>query len=522
VRVFAQTRKGLRRSLRRRRPRVAVGRFSGLLGSARTPAVAASVREERILSESHEDQYERLRASPDRRYVLALVGALLTLVSFCLPLFGNRIVRTVTYYTDEKVVSVFPALVWDQAYRERRPPKNQEYVRTEVEFGTTDVGSGSGWAWVSAAMKDEQNRRQLVGSALCLIVALGGPILVGILSLWEWRTGRASSVGVVKLMFYAAIASILAVAAVLLYQVDFQTSLLKARVGELGIGLGYWGMALGSVLVLVSVLLICRSRGRPLFTWWVLVYGAAIMVWALSKFKPAPFAEIFRFLSDGIVVTLRITATSFLCILVAGLIGGLGRISKNRILNGIASLYVEIVRGIPLLVQLLFIWFALPQVNKGVGAFIVENVPAISNVGEWLVNLRLNPFTAAVIGLTVCYGAYMSEIFRAGIASISKGQMEAARSLGMSYFQAMRYVILPQAVRVILPPVGNEFVALLKDSSLVSVLAVSDLTRRGREYMARTFLSLETWAMVALIYLVMTLLASRVVAIFEERAAFEK
>ena len=474
------------------------------------------------MSESHEVEHGSLRASPDRRYVLALVGTLLALVSFFLPLFANKIVRTVTYYTEEEVVSEFPALVWDQAYRERRPPRKQEFVRTEVEFGTSDIGSGSGCAWVSAALSDELNRRQLVGNAVCLILALGGPLVVAVLGLWEWRTGRACGVGTAKLMFYAAMASILAVAAVLLYQVDFQTSLLKARFGELGIGPGYWGMALGSVLVLVSVLLICQSRGRPVFTWWVLVYGAAIMVWALSKFKPAPFAEIFQFLSDGIVVTLRITTTSFLCILVAGLIGGLGRISKNRILNGIASLYVEIVRGIPLLVQLLFIWFALPQVNKAVGALIVENAPALSAVGEWLVNLRLSPFAAAVIGLTVCYGAYMSEIFRAGIASISKGQMEAARSLGMSYFQAMRFVILPQAVRVILPPVGNEFVALLKDSSLVSVLAVSDLTRRGREYMARTFLSLETWAMVALIYLVMTLLASRVVAIFERRSAFEK
>jgi polar amino acid transport system permease protein len=116
----------------------------------------------------------------------------------------------------------------------------------------------------------------------------------------------------------------------------------------------------------------------------------------------------------------------------------------------------------------------------------------------------------------------MSEIYRAGIESIPKGQMEAARSLGMSYFQAMRYIILPQAVRVILPPIGNEFIALLKDSALVSVLAVSDLTRRGREYMARTFESLETWAVVALVYLVLTLFLARIVAIIERKTSFEK
>ena len=118
--------------------------------------------------------------------------------------------------------------------------------------------------------------------------------------------------------------------------------------------------------------------------------------------------------------------------------------------------------------------------------------------------------------MVVCYGAYMSEIFRAGIQTIPNGQMEAARSLGMSPGQAMRYVILPQAVRAILPPVGNEFVALLKDSSLVSAVAVADLTRRGREFMAMTF-SLETWVMVALLYLVMTLFFSKLMSLMEER-----
>lgn len=116
----------------------------------------------------------------------------------------------------------------------------------------------------------------------------------------------------------------------------------------------------------------------------------------------------------------------------------------------------------------------------------------------------------------------MSEIYRAGIQSIPRGQMEAARSLGMSYFQSMRYVILPQAVRIILPPVGNEFIALLKDSSLVSVVAVTDLTRRGREFMAQTFIPIETWIMVALLYLIMTLASARVVEWIEQRARFER
>jgi polar amino acid transport system permease protein len=253
---------------------------------------------------------------------------------------------------------------------------------------------------------------------------------------------------------------------------------------------------------------------------WFLVVFSLFTVLALAQLKPQPFGRIFRFLLDGVAVTLGLTVVSFCFILLIGLIGGLGRLSKNPILNGIATLYVEIIRGIPLMVQLLYIWFALPQLLDIIG-YKLKGISALAGVGQWFIDLKLSPFVAAVTGLSICYGAYMSEIFRAGIESIPKGQMEAARSLGMSYFQAMRYVILPQAFRVILPPVGNEFVALLKDSSLVSVLAVSDLTRRGREYMARTFESLETWTMVALIYLFLTLFFSRLVRIMEKRVEFE-
>ena len=131
-------------------------------------------------------------------------------------------------------------------------------------------------------------------------------------------------------------------------------------------------------------------------------------------------------------------------------------------------------------------------------------------------------FVMAVLGMTVCYAAYMSEVYRAGIESIPKGQMEAARSLGMNYLQAMWHVILPQAIRVILPPIGNEFVTLLKDSSLVSVVAVADLTRRGREFMAANFIPIQTWMMVALLYLIMTLIAARVVKWLEKRSRYER
>ncbi len=257
-----------------------------------------------------------------------------------------------------------------------------------------------------------------------------------------------------------------------------------------------------------------RGRMAGIDRWWLLVLAVLAIIVFMIVFMAKPYAEIWNFVKDGIAVTLRISVTSFFTILIVGMLGGLGRISGNRIVRGASSLYVEVVRGIPLLVWLLYIWFALPQVLQAVGGALTTVAPG---VGAWLMGLRIDPFVAAVIGFTVCYGAYMTEIFRAGIESISKGQMEAARSLGMGYAQAMRYIVLPQAIRVILPPVGNEFVTLLKDSSLVSVLAVSDLTRRGREYVSRSFLSFETFTMIALIYLLMTLIFTRLARWLEQR-----
>jgi polar amino acid transport system permease protein len=138
-----------------------------------------------------------------------------------------------------------------------------------------------------------------------------------------------------------------------------------------------------------------------------------------------------------------------------------------------------------------------------------------------MIDYRANAVAMAILGLTSDTGLH-ERVYRAGIQSISRGQMEAARSLGMNYFQAMRYVILPQSVRVILPPVGNEFITLLKDSSLVSVVAVADMTRRGREFMAANFIPIQTWVMIALLYLVMTLLAARLVTYLERKYKMEK
>ncbi len=235
-----------------------------------------------------------------------------------------------------------------------------------------------------------------------------------------------------------------------------------------------------------------------LFTAWrVAFFGAIACIVYLAVFKPDPYVEILKFLPDGIFVTFKVTVLSILFALVIGLFTGLGRISKNKLINGTASLYVEVIRGIPLLVQLFYIYYALSK-------FV--HVPDMAS---------------AVIAMAVCYGAYMGEIFRAGIQSIPKGQAEAARSLGMTPTQSMYHVILPQAVKTILPPVGNEFVALLKDSSLVSILAVADLLRRGREYASESFNYFEAYTVIALVYLIITLFLSKLISIMEEKIRAE-
>ncbi|MFN2298703.1 MAG: amino acid ABC transporter permease [Anaerolineales bacterium] len=256
-----------------------------------------------------------------------------------------------------------------------------------------------------------------------------------------------------------------------------------------------------------------EEPGTHMDPWWGLVIAVALLAAVLVLARPDPYGRILRFVSDGVAVTFLTTVTSFLLVIALGLVGGLGRLAKNKLIYGIATLYVELVRGIPLLVQLIFWYYAFPALVQGIGD---------SNRIPWLSNFRAPALPMAIFGLTICYGAYMSEIYRAGIQSIPKGQIEAARSLGLNYGQTMRYVVLPQAVRVILPPMGNEFVSLLKDSSLVSVVAVADMTRRGQEFMSTNFIPLETWAMIALMYLMMTLFSARIVTWIEKRVRYER
>lgn len=252
---------------------------------------------------------------------------------------------------------------------------------------------------------------------------------------------------------------------------------------------------LGPVRLDISDGALIPDKGeKSLFSAWrISFFGALLLLVILPVASPDPYLKILKFIPDGILRTFQVTVFSIAIALVIGLITGLGRISRITIVNRIATIYVEVVRGIPLLMQLFYIYFALGQF------------------------LNLPPIVAAITAMSFCYGAYMGEIFRAGIQAVPMGQMEAALALGMTRGQALRKVIIPQTFKIILPAVGNEFIALLKDSSLVSIVAVPDLLRRGREFASVTFQYFETYTYVALVYLLFTLFFSKVVAIMERR-----
>lgn len=197
----------------------------------------------------------------------------------------------------------------------------------------------------------------------------------------------------------------------------------------------------------------------------------------------------------GAGITLEITALSVFFGLLIGCVVGIARLCNVKILRILAGIYVDFLRGTPLLVQIFIVYFALPHI----------------------IGSRVDPFFAAISACSINSGAYIGEIFRGGIQSIDRGQMEAGRSLGLTWWQTMKYIILPQAFKRIIPPLGNEFIAMLKDSSLVSVIGFEELTRRGQLIIARTYASMEIWAAVAVIYLIMTFAVSRLVAKLEKR-----
>jgi polar amino acid transport system permease protein len=238
------------------------------------------------------------------------------------------------------------------------------------------------------------------------------------------------------------------------------------------------------------------------FPWWLVAIFVFIALMGILIIRNPAYNEAFVFIIPGIQVTLYTTIIAFAIALVLGLLAGLGRISRNTAVRNIAITYVEFIRGVPTLVLIFTV------------AFVI--VPPVSSV-IGVDNRFVTPNTRAIVALAVIYGAFLAEIFRAGIESIPKGQMEAARSLGMTYTQSMGYIILPQAVRNISPALGNDFIAMLKDSSLVSVLAVRDITQLARLHAGSTFRFRESYLVLTFLYLFMTIVLSLLLRWYEQR-----
>jgi len=205
------------------------------------------------------------------------------------------------------------------------------------------------------------------------------------------------------------------------------------------------------------------------------------------------FYRIFKFLVPAIPATVKITLLSFLFASILGLAIAIARLNRHKSINLPARVYIDVVRGVPLLVQIFFIYFGLGKI------------------------LNLERFVAGVAAISICYAAYLAEIFRAGIQAIPRGQAEAALSLGMTRFQLWRFIIIPQAFRLVIPPLANDFIACLKDSSLVSIIGLRELTRAGTEYYSQHFVDFQTWLLVGLIYLAITLSLTRLSAYFEKK-----
>lgn len=251
------------------------------------------------------------------------------------------------------------------------------------------------------------------------------------------------------------------------------------------------------------------------FPWWLVIIIGFLVLMGFFIITDEETREAFLFIIPGIWITLQITLFGFALALILGLMAGLGRISKNVVVRNLAITYVEFIRGVPTLVLILTLAFVLvPAIVNAINGVSEAVIPEVLEINNRDVSIELR----AILSLAIIYGAFLAEVFRAGIESVHRGQMEAARSLGMSYRQAMQHIILPQAVRNILPALGNDFIAMLKDSSLASVLAVRELTQRARLHAGSTFRFPESYLVLTFCYLAMTLALSLLLRWFEHRS----
>lgn len=212
------------------------------------------------------------------------------------------------------------------------------------------------------------------------------------------------------------------------------------------------------------------------------------------------FSEVYPLLLKGSWITIEVTFVSLLLAFILGLFSCFMGISKRAPLRWISKIYVGLIRGTPLLVQVFYVYFAIPQLVQFLGF-----------------DLRFTPFSAGLITLTLNAGAYMSEIFRGAINAVNPGQMEAARSLGLSHAQAMKKVVLPQALRICLPSLVNQFIITLKDSSLISVIGLADIMYQAKIYVGRSMESFATYTWVALFYFVVIAVLTQIAKTVERK-----
>lgn len=255
---------------------------------------------------------------------------------------------------------------------------------------------------------------------------------------------------------------------------------------------------------------------KPAFPWWLAVAVAIAVVAGLAIASSDLYSQVFSTVAAGIGVTIFVTIVAFALASLLGLGVALMALSSARWLIQIARFYVEIIRGVPILVLLFWIAFVGAPAFVAGWNFVTQPLQQAGLTGPLMVR-DVSLLWRAVIALTIGYSSFLAEIFRAGIQSVDIGQIEAAKALGLSRFQRFRLIIFPQAFRTILPPFGNDFVSMVKDSSLVSVLGVADITQMGKIYAAGSFRFFETYSIVAYIYLILTVGLSLALRALEKR-----
>lgn len=245
------------------------------------------------------------------------------------------------------------------------------------------------------------------------------------------------------------------------------------------------------------------SNDQSDFPWWLAALGVIFVIVAIIIISNDLYSQVIRVVGKGLGITIFVTLFGFAFASAIGLVLAVMSLSGSVIMRQVARFYIEVIRGIPILVLLFYIAF----VGAPAIVWLWNSITSPLVEAGWInaMTIRDLPlFWRAVIALTIGYSAFIAEVFRAGIQSVDVGQIEAAKAMGLGRFHRFRLIIMPQAIRTIMPPLGNDFVAMVKDSSLVSVLGVADITQMGKVYAAGSFRFFETYSIVAYIYLLIT------------------